>query len=130
MNRFLWGDEVNVRRAVTQQQAYIAGCDQAVEDARLALRPVMHDAEAYREALAKWRGLRVLAREARLNAYGVDCPCCLGAMEVSTGRTPWDAKTCPVCRGDGRLLPDEADSVTEWGERADDDNAYDREGDR
>lgn len=95
---------------------YIAGLDAAVEDARLHLATVLHDADAYTGALAKWRGLRVLAREARLNAYGVACPCCDGAMEVRDGRNPWDAKTCPACKGDGRVLPDEADSVTEWGE--------------
>ena len=115
----------------TEQAAYIAGLDAATEDARLHLATVMHDPAAYTGALAKWRGLRVLAREARLNAWGVDCPCCLGAMEVMYGRNPWDTKTCPVCKGDGRLLPDEADSVSEWGDRADDDdNAYDRAGDR
>jgi hypothetical protein len=98
--------------APEQQAAYIAGLDAAVEDARLHLATVLHDPAAYTGALAKWRGLRVLAREARLNAYGVPCEPCEGHgyynevdRHSSDGLTTFD---CGACGGTGRVMPEEA----------------------
>ena len=93
MTRFLWGDDVDVRRSVTQQQAYIAGCDQAVDDARVAyLTDVGEEGyQAVLDAVAH-------AKKARLNAYGVACPACEGTA------LPY----CPLCDGDGRVMPEHA----------------------
>lgn len=116
------GCRMTTHTSTEQTAQYIAGLDAAVEDARLAIREAIDDPTIYAVRMGRWRELRVLAREARLNAYGVPCPCCDGAMEVRTGRNPWDAQTCPVCKGDGRMLPGEAEGVPRWAEREDDDD--------
>jgi hypothetical protein len=110
-----------------QVAAYIAGCDAAVEEARLAMIPVLHNKAAYAQALAEWRRLRVIARYARLDAYGIECDHCEGTGEMVRfgGYDGPDRGTCPCCHGDGRVLPAEAMAWTNRQTERDPDEAYD-----
>ena len=63
------------------------------------------------------RGLRVLAREARLNAYGMPCEPCDGTGAIIIGsRANARAVVCSCCDGYGRVLPED---ITKWEEPQD-----------
>ena len=116
-----------------QVAAYVAGCEQAVADALEQCRATIYDPTAYAAALDYWRHVRVVARSAKLSAYGIECPngCRNGQvwMGDTSGRYTATWTDCRHCNGVGKVLPDDPPARMPLTER-DPDEAYDARHDR
>lgn len=98
-----------------QREAYVAGADARVEEARAIAQRAIDSGAPPREVEETYRDLRAAqdhAKGARLDVYGIPCPRCDGTGSLP-GRMPWDSHDCPACGGWYRVMPEVAEQIVE-----------------
>ena len=105
----------------TQQAAYIAGCEAALDDARITYLRSTNE-EHYRAVLDAVEHVR----RAKLDAFGVPCVPCDMTGWLMVSRT--EDVQCPVCRGEGKVMPGTVPPQTERERDEWHDSRFDREG--